>query len=306
MREVSDVFLADNRVRNSITYGLFVEGEGNGLVTLAGNQFSDNGTVGGAQARFESGDIDLTGPSNIFINTAGVAATALQFDDISVFGDSLNLVGNTLGTTEITGYTPAGSLYVEISEGTFLDGASAPILINADSVSFDGVIGGAATPAELLDIEDRLIDADDAPVDGRGQIFEPPVVIPPVPPVLPPALPPAPAAATLGINNTEDFLQNAPEAPAQPETSASLRINGLPPTGVISFQGAIGLNNIEPAAGDNEATATELASITPQAGEAQEVTCADDVASGLENGPVTYGFGGTFEQGIIATSLCSA
>ncbi len=296
LREVSNVFLTDNRVTDSTVNGLFVEGEGNGLVTLSGNRFIENGTIGGAQARFESGDIDLSGASNVFINTSGVAATALQFDDISVFGDGLSLVGNTLGTTEFTGYTPVGSVYVEISEGTFLDGGS-PILIDADSVSFDGVIGGAATPAELVDIEDRLIDADDAPVDARGQIFEPPVV------VLPP-VPPAPPAAAAALDNTEDFIQEGPEAPQQPETTASLRINGLPSTGEVGFQGALGLNDIAPAAG-GEATSTELASINPEAGETQQVTCAGDLAANIGNGPVTYGFGGTFEDGIVATARCS-
>ena len=111
------------------------------------------------------------------MNTIGGATpVGLQFDEIGAFPGSLTIAGNTLGTTTFTGFGAVGSFYVRIEDGTLLDTVTGdPIIIDGLNATFDGInpisTGGILSAADLAFIEDRLFDADDALVDGRGQIF---------------------------------------------------------------------------------------------------------------------------------------
>ncbi len=325
---IDELSVTDNLVRNSYEHGLYISGAYNGYVEFQGNTFEDNGQFSeSAQARFESGDIDMSDLErpNTFINTTGIPATAMQFDDISAFyndspvndgptdeiptgetdlpqlavlvaqpstgGTGLRIVGETLGSTVFEGYQPDGSFYVRFEDGSILDPlTNEPIIIDGTDASFDGVVPGTF-PGEVLPlstlqfIEDRLYDADDETVDGRGQIF---VGFAPDP---------------LTLDNQQDFLREF-AADRQLNNVASVRINGLPSTG-----GGLGnLNNIAPnAGGEGEGESSDLANIEPNAGDSvQEVTCLADAVSALGQGAVNYNFGGTFEDGIASTESCAS
>ena len=307
---IEDLVISDNEVRDGYGHGVFVSGGYNGYVEFQGNTLENNGQFSGsAQARFESGDIDMSDLErpNMFINTTGVPAAALQFDDIFgslpdseddiesvefLGGTGLRIVGETLGSTVFDGYLPEGSFYVRFEDGSILDpDTNLPILIDANNVSFDGVIPGEfvgefLSSTERQFIEDRLFDADDETVDGRGQIFE--------------DLPEEEAS----IDNIQDFFDNFSNQNAA-SNQARVTINGLPSAG-----NDIGnLNDITPAAGGGEGS--EFANINPAAGgdespQGQEVTCMDDAVNSLNNGSVTYNFGGTFEDGIASEAGCAS
>ena len=305
---IEDLVISDNEVRDSYEHGVYVSGGYNGYVEFQGNTLEDNGQFSGsAQARFESGDIDMSDLErpNMFINTTGVPATALQFDDVFgslpdseddiesvefLGGTGLRIVGETLGSTVFDGYLPEGSFYVRFEDGSILNpDTNLPILIDANSVSFGGVVPGEfvgefLSSDERQFIEDRLFDADDETVDGRGQIFED-----------------LPEEAS--IENIQDFFDNFNNQNAA-SNQARVTINGLPSIG----NGLGTLNDITPAAGGGEGS--EFADINPAAGgegsESQEVTCMDDAVNSLNNGSVTYNFGGTFEDGIASEAGCTS
>ena len=319
VRGFDTVNISDNNIQNNGTYGVRVAGANNGDVTFQGNTLTNNGTFGGAQARFESGAIDMSNVENpnTFINTVEgeeglVSATALEFAAFETFsmdeelgGGSvqapLTIVGETLGSTVFTGYTAEGSNYVRFTDGSILDPITgAPIVIDAQDVSFDGVVassfpGGILPAAELQFIKDRLYDADDAFVNGRGQIFVP-------------VVPVAPGVAPI---NFEDFLPGGPaDLPVEP-TAASVSIPGLPSTGFAqqAATGAAGLNQIAPAAGEEAGTTAEdVAGINPEAGGSsdgtQSVTCLNDAVEGIPTTGVTYNFGGSFEDSIAESTAC--
>ena len=310
---IDDLSVTDNFVKNSYEHGLYISGAYNGYVEFQGNTFEDNGQFSeSAQARFESGDIDMSDLErpNTFINTTGIPATAMQFDDISAFyssptsesdelqivspvigGNGLRIVNETLGSTVFEGYLPAGSFYVRFEDGSILDPLSgAPIVIDGTDASFDGVVPGTF-PGEVLPlstlqfIEDRLYDADDETVDGRGQIFV--------------GFAPDPQS----LDNQQDFLREF-NTDRQLNNVASVVINGLPSTG----GGFTNLNNIAPnAGGEGEGEGSEFANIAPNAGgDEQQVTCLADAVSALGQGSVTYNFGGTFEDGIASAAGCAS
>ncbi len=276
--------VTDNDVANSGVHGFYANGANIDSIVFLGNTLTDNTF---AQARFESGAIDMsdiTNP-NVFLNTTGGPAVGLQFDKTT--SSDLTIVGETLGATEFTGYTDVDSFYVRFEDGAILSAPSTPIVIDANAVSFDGVIadafpGSILPAAQLQFIEDRLFDADDAAVNGRGQIFEP--------------VAPTPA----GITNLEDFLQT-PEDSQSTSNNASLRINGLPP---VSLANVGDLNAVEPAAGDETG---ELNDIEPAAGDQQlaQVTCASDAANAVGTASVSYVFGGSFEDSLAGAAACS-
>jgi len=310
--DIPDLTISDNEVSESGEHGVYVGGAFNGDVEFQGNTLIDNGVEEEvAQARFESGDIDMSDLArpNIFINTTGTASTALQFDDVyRPFGDDgdsvvllrnffgggngLRIVNETLGSTRFSGYAPNGSYYVRFEDGSILDPISgAPIVISGMNASFDGIVpnsflGGILPSPVLSFIEDRLYDADDNTVNGRGQIF---VGSAPLP----------------GLGNIQDFFRNF-RFGGGTSGGAILTINGLPSIG----GGAGGLNNINPAAGEGGEEGSEFAGISPAAGgdegEAREVTCVADALSSIGSGSVTYKFGGTFEDGIASESRCAS
>ena len=295
---VDDVFVINNKVRNSYENGLYIAGAYNGYVRFQGNRLTDNGILSGsAAARFESGDIDMSnlGNPNRIINTTGLPAIGLQFDDIS--GTGLRIVEETLGSTIFDGFIPEESFYVLFEDGSILDsGTGNPIVIDGTNASFDGIIptstGNILSAGDLAFIEDRLYDADDVTVNGRGQIFIGAV-----------------ATDTQTIENFEDFFPRG-ASPSAKASGASLIIEGLPPTGA----GGLDLNNIEPAAGNNNGgDPEELANISPASGgegdgegEAKNVTCIGDVIGSMSGGSVTYNFGGTFEDSIKGEATCSS
>ncbi len=302
--------IIENVVNESAEHGLYVSGASNGYVQVQGNEFNDNGDEDFAQARFESGDIDLSDVTNpnVFTKTTAGTGVAMQFDDISggfsspsdsfelafisPFGTGLRIVDETLGSTEFTGYTGAGNFYVRLEDGALLDPlTSDPIVIDGTNASFDGIIpssfAGTALPlATLQFIEDRLYDADDASVNGRGQIF-------------------TGFVETIdGPANFQDFLPFFNNI-APLSNFASVTINGLPSIG--NFGGGAGaLNNIAPAAGEQN-NEQELADIEPSAGgNGAEVTCIEDAVNGLGSGSVTYNFGGSFEDTIAGAVGCQS
>ena len=310
-RNVSgELIVDDNFVINSFRNGVKVSGLNNGYVSFHGNALTDNGQdSGSAAARFESGDIDLSDLDrpNTFINTTGLAATALQFDGAPGFGgddsdgpqsdridsfptgNGLRIVGETLGSTVFDGYTAEGSFYVRFEDGSILDPISgAPIVIDGTEASFDGIIpssfAGAVLPVATLNfIEDRLYDADDETTDGRGQIF---VGTAPVVPA--------------GLVVTQQILpQEIIDGPVG-DSRASVVITSLP-----LIDGLDGLNDIEPASGEGEQDG--LNEIEPAAGEGSaEVTCIGDALSSLSSGSVTYNFGGSFEDSMASELGCAS
>ncbi|GEM_PF-6956138 len=291
-----DLTLLDNEINNSSAHGFYLSGADNGDVTFQGNTIIDSQLTG---ARFESGDIDMSdlANANTFQNTSGLPRVAMQFDE-ELGGNGLRIVGETLGTSVFDGYLPTDSYYVRFEDGSILDVASNPIVIDGADASFDGVIpssfAGTILPAAQLNfIENRLYDADDAPIDGRGQIFAGLQEIA------------APALAAFGVENVEDFLPKSAFQVDGGSSGAKLFIQGLPP--VDGLPAPVALNNIEPAAG--EKNPEELAKITPEAGgdqpQGRDVTCLGDAVGSIASGSVTYSFGGSFEDSIKGASACS-
>ncbi len=301
VHNVTDTYIENNEITGSKRHGVYVSGADNGTVVFQENTLTNNGWFTGlAAARFESGAIDmsdLTDP-NTFINTTGFPATAMQFDNITQDSSKLTIVEETLGSTVFDGYTLEDSFYVRFEDGSILNPITGePILINGRFASFDGVvpnlIGPTLPPLTLQFIEDRLYDADDVTVDGRGQIFLE-----------------LPVAELIGPTNFQDFLQENIELDNNSSNTASLIIRGLPPIGNFGpAGGGASFNNITPAAGGLGGTTPEdLANINPEAGDdtpQQQVTClSDNALNSLGNGSVTYNFGGSFEDSIAAAFEC--
>ncbi len=306
---VSDFSVINNNITDSSRHGVHIDGPNNGLVTFQGNNLTDNGQSNGtAAARFESGDIDMSDLSNpnIFTNTTGLAATAMQFIDttdepaslqneavIPPSGNGLRIVNETLGSTVFDGYLPEESFYVRFEDGSILDElTSEPIIIDGNNASFDGV-SAPLTAGELDFIEDRLYDADDAPIDGRGQIFG----------VIPTTLE-KPKPLEDPIEDFSSFQDIFRETQFADNLGAgtNLIITGLPPISGFSF------NNIEPAAG-GASEVQKLANLEPAAGGngngTQNVTCIGDALGSISNGAVSYNFGGSFEDSILGAASCS-
>jgi len=283
MEDVDLVNILNNDISNSGSFGLLASGPSNGDVTLVGNTFTDNPTG----ARFESGNIDisdLTDP-NSFINTDPLATpVGLQFDEVGIPG-SLTIAGNTLGGTIFDGFTNAGSFYARIENGTLLNTITgAPIVIDGLQASFDGFIpasvGGILTLPQLTFLEDRLFDADDLAINGRGQIF---------------------VGAVPGLN-PEDFIREL--GFTQFDTSGlSVTVTGLP-----SIDGT-NLAAIQPAAGgEGQGEPQDLADIEPAAGASEEASCWGDAvnAAAATGTAVNYSFGGSLEESLADATTCQS
>ena len=276
----SDIF--DNNVTNARRKGLHIDGYGHGDVVLEGNTFLNN-PVG---ARFESGRIDVTGRTNNFIVTPDYElprrfdyVTGMQFE-LAGIGDPtiLTIVDETLGTTRFSGFInrPVGeAFYVRFEDGAILDSEGNVIVIDGTNANWDGVVPanfGNVLPANVLQaIEDRLFDADDPLLNGRGQIFV--------------------GTAQQSIDNVEDFFNQFDPFGAG-LSGLNLTITGLPPVnlgqqalgGIQPFAGNPA--DIEPAAGGE---GTEVANIEPAAG-GSEAACWAQVFEGIISGSVNYGF----------------
>lgn len=328
VENISEAIIVDNTINESGQHGLYVSGASNGYVQIQGNDFTDNGDEEFAQARFESGDIDLSDLSspNTFTKTTSNTGVAMQFEDIQggfgfpgddiidspsavdsefglqrvgkkgypPFGTGLRIVNETIGSTAFTGYTGEGNFYVRFEDGSILDPLTrAPIIIDGTQASFDGIVpasfAGTALPLSTLQfLEDRIYDADDSIINGRGQLF---------------------VGFVETINGPTNFQDFLPEfGGVQPlSNAASITIASLPSIGQFGASPA-GLNNIAPAAGEEGQSGEDVAGIEPAAGEnsGAQVTCLEDAVGALGGGAVTYNFGGTFEDTMAGSSGCQS
>lgn len=331
--------VTDNLVTRSYQNGLYISGFYNGYVQMQGNTFSDNGhiesdTLVGAGARFESGNIDMSDLSrpNFFVNTRGVKALGMQFDPAgiiyadsdygyeyaSIFSESfgpplanLTIVNETLGSTVFDGFTPEGSFYVRFEDGAILDGFGNVIVIDGTNATFDGILpaatAGFLSSSALTFIENRLWDADDPILNGRGQIF---VGVP---------------ADPQGLDNIQDFF-NQFEDGANRANGLNVTFLGLPPIGPLGGNNIGNLNNIAPNAGGNEGeqpapqpqSTQNLAGINPAAGgegaegegqqqQAEQVGCWSDLTSALGTGKsATLADDGSPESAMAQAIGCGA
>ena len=298
---------------------MYVSGFYNGNVLFQGNVLVNNGgfeTIEGeefligAGARFESGNIDFsdTTSPNIFINTTGEKAVAMQFDpammeDIYYYDKiakialeeivpmepilaNLTIVNETLGSTTFSGYQPEGSFYVRFEDGAILDELGNVIVIDGLNASFEGLIpseeGGVLPLTSLEFIEERLWDADDPVEDGRGQIFV--------------------GVAQDGLDNIQDFFNDFEGA--GPEASGlNVTFLGLPNVDQPEPQ------NLEPAAGEGE-EGSNVADIEPAAGgdeESEQVNCWSELTNTLQSGKsASISDDGTEQSVMNQTANCGA
>jgi parallel beta-helix repeat protein len=283
---VDAIGILNNDITDSGSFGLLASGGLNGAMTLSGNTFTNNPTG----ARFESGIIDISDllNPNTFTNTDPDATpVGLQFDEVGAPG-SLSLAGNTIGGTVFDGFTNPGSFYVRIEDGALLDTVTAaPIIINGLDASFDGFVpnsvGGVLTQAQLDTLEDRIFDADDIALDGRGQLF-------------------VGFVPELGLDNLQDFFnQFGGFPPGFSGLNVLIRNAAAPaPASALNFA------NIEPAAGEGEDESGEgVADIEPAAGEeTEDAACWGDAVSA--DGSVSYNFGGSFEESLADAASCGS
>ena len=141
---------------------------------------------------------------------------------------------------------------------------------------------------DLAFLEDRIYDADDVLVNGRGQLFVGEVPTDPT-----------------TIENLEDLF-NQFGLPLDAISGLNITITALPQVTLDAAIAAAGLNpaagegaelnNIEPAAGN-------LNDIEPAAG-TESVNCLNDGLS--SGGAFNYSFGGTFEDSLAETASCGS
>ncbi len=293
--------IVDNEVRNSGNNGLHVEGYNHNRVRVSGNTFIDNPTG----ARFESGKIDLTGTTNNFIVNPDFElpegfdfVTGMQFELAGEVSDptSLTIVDETLGTTSFSGFinrSVGSAYYVRFEDGAILTEEGDVIVIDGTQASWDGVVPssfGNVLPANVLAaIEDRLFDADDPLLNGRGQIFV--------------------GTASQGIDNVEDFFNQF--GPFNAGLSGlNLRVTGLPSVsplniaGIEPFAGDEEVANIEPAAGDEEG-GEGVAEIEPAAG-GDDAACWGEVLNAAVNGAVNYNFTSDPTESLADAASCGS
>ena len=312
--------ITGNTVVNSTENGVYVSGFFNGNVLFQGNTLVNNGGYEtfegeefliGAGARFESGNIDfsdLTNP-NIFVNTTGEKAVAMQFDpammeDIYYYDKiarvaideivpmdpilaNLTIVNETLGSTIFTGYQPEGSFYVRFEDGAILDELGNVIVIDGLNASFEGLVpadqGGTLPATSIEFIEERLWDADDPLEDGRGQIFI--------------------GVAQDGLDNIQDFF-NEFEGAGPEASGLNVTFLGLPNVNQPAPQ------NVEPAAGEG-AEGSDVANIEPAAGEgegeSEQVNCWSELTNTLQTGKsASIADDGTDQSVMNQTANCGA
>jgi parallel beta-helix repeat protein len=316
LTDTDGVNILFNDIYENGNYGLWARGGNVGTIVLSGNTFTDT-RVG---ARFESGAIDLTDLENpnsfiftpTFLGNSESPVIGMQFakpqieetegsefSKVASFAD-LTIVGETLGSTIFTGFIdrPVGeSYYVRFEDGAILDAGGSVITIDGTLASWDGIVPatfpGLILPLATLNaIEDRLFDADDAAINGRGQIF---VGFPPL----------------LGLDNVEDFFNRFGNFGTGP-SGLNLTITGLPrlTPGALNL-GAItpfaggeeGVAGIEPAAGEESGQGQALDSIEPASG-GNDAACWGDALNAAVNGSVSYNFTGDMEEMMNDASSC--
>jgi|GEM_PF-2729213 len=256
-----------NRVLNSGANGILASGFDNGDVVLTGNDLTDN-KVG---ARFESGDIDLTGATNTI--TGG--EVGLQFDPatktqltgweevfvpygegeggyydyypvfetvsakLNLVNDGTPVFGGTLGTTTFNGQS---QYYVELLNGALFNPGT-PTILNALNATFDGfrpsTVGGILSQAQYDAIEAKIYHYND--LNSLGLFFF--GIVP-------------------NINDKDIYRALANFKPGN--GPLNLTITGMPI--IPGFSGNIGnfLNSITPAAGGNGQQPKKFASLVEQ------------------------------------------
>lgn len=284
-----------NTVENSGNNGLLAGGYNHDKVVVADNTFTNNPTG----ARFESGEIDLTGDANTFTVTPDFVApegfdfvTGIQFELAGSVSQptSLTVKDNTLGTTIFQGFgsRPVGqSFYVRVEDGALLEENGAPTIIDGTFANWDGLVpnsqGNILSLQQLIDLESRIFDADDPALNGRGQIF----------------------VGTVPGLNPEDFLQD--RGFGEFGTSGlNIIVTGLPSTGGPT---GANFNNINPAAGEGEEGGTspeDLANLEPAAGGEEAACWGDAIDAASAGGTASYSFGGSFEESLADASSCGS
>ncbi len=174
----SPIEMTNNDVSNSKYYGVLFLSSNHGDILFEGNTLTNNGRSTAPQVRFGSGTVnfgDVNNP-NTLVNTTSRSSTAIEFDDY--FNDNnIQLVDNTIGATIFEGYADEDSNYIWIGDGSLINpNTDLPYVIDATEASFDGIVPSSFSNNELpiatlTFIEDRIFDADDDIVNGRGQIF---------------------------------------------------------------------------------------------------------------------------------------
>jgi len=342
--EIVDNVIEDNRVAgirlndshvvgvlgNEITgngrYGLWADGGLNGYINVTGNQFLDNPT----HARFESGIIDLTNVDPVlgYGNTFIGGNIGLEFDVWNNQTQRLSLVRE--GGFFVGGYTYDGNPYdtfngttvypptnfggtigeqyfedqsqyfVAVRSDTFVEPrtGNAVWLDASDSTYFAPF--GTFSPADTGDVltqqqfdflEERFRHWPDA--NNRGIFWF--------------GFVPSDTLSTL-----KDPIYDPYDGGV---SGLNVTITGLPRlTGPVGTPPISSFNAISPAAGDEEGgttTTADLANIEPAAGgsdsNAQAVNCWGDAVSAAGTGaPVSYSYGGSFEESIAAAASCGA
>lgn len=326
--------VTNNRVSDTYFNGLYISGFYNGSVLMQDNTFTDNGHIDtdvlvGAGARFESGNIDMSALDhpNFFVNTRGVKALGMQFDPAEtyvltsaeygeIFAEpivpvalaNLTIVNETLGATVFNGYTPEGSFYVRFEDGAILDELGNVIVIDGTDATFDGILPSATgdiISAENLNfIEERLWDADDPLLDGRGQIF-------------------VGTPEDLSLNNIQDFFNEFEGGEGQ-GNGLNVTFLGLPPIGPVGgpTPPVTNLAAISPEAGgdgtqtQNPQQPLEVASIAPEAGGeneaapaggSEQVGCWSDLTNVLGTGkPASISDDGSAETAMEQAISCGS
>ncbi|MGQ0527367.1 MAG: right-handed parallel beta-helix repeat-containing protein [Alphaproteobacteria bacterium] len=301
LENVGDVYILDNNISDNGVHGLHSHGRGNGLIVLQGNSFTDNPTGALFQHSGQIDISDLTNP-NSFTSTDPLATpVGMMFDGPA---NALTIVGETLGATEFTGFGNIGSYYVYFTDGSILDPITGnPIVIDGMNANFDGIVpasvGGFLTSAQRTFIEDRLFDADDLALNGRGQIF-------------------------IGFDPfsvaQEDIFRNF-DFPGLDISGLNITLLGLPsiPGGpaalnsIRTFAGGGGnsgdpndLNSIETAAGgEGTSNPYDLNAIETAAGESEKAACWGDAMSAAVSGKaVSYSYTGDIEATLSGAASC--
>ncbi len=124
---VANSLLADiigNFISSATRSGIFVENMGAGQVNISGNEVTNSNTG----MNFESGLINLTGASN----TVTGGAIGYHFEPTGL--NSVNLFGNTIGTTVFSGQS---QYFVELANGALYNPGT-PTVIDGTNASYNG------------------------------------------------------------------------------------------------------------------------------------------------------------------------
>lgn len=319
--------IINNTVSNSQRNGIYISGPNHDLVELANNMLENN-AVG---ARFESGQIDLTGAANtIYGGEVGLLfspyiigyeypyetmsnSAAIYYDGDPIYA-GMSLVNNTIGTTI---FEDQSQYFVELQNGAFFD-PGRPTILNGVDATYNlfspSSQGGVLTSSQMSYLESMIQHYRDDKTLGLFFFG---------------ALPSSGPSASVPLEDVfrvyGSYLPNTP--------SGGLTITGLPRIGggfgggtgagagggfVMANAGTTGADiaNIEPAAGDetegDQNGGNSVNTIEPAAGgegngNAGEAPCWNDATRALEQGTsVSYSFGDQGAALLDKAAACGA